>query len=365
MKVNLVQRYTDPRYPTREILDVHPELLRVLPSRWRRSAVIGTALVAACGIVAARWGQNAAQAAGDPVAKVAPIFQHGEGHGSFGCEAVSPPVFLSEDEARHVILDEAKTAGIAFAPDTLRLELDLPVTSLNPSGIEDKKGPATQRGTLLLDGTDAKKHISFEYVSVGDFYAWRQPKETVMSTVSTVNLIDPAKTIRNSLAKVEAVGAFGVFYDPAIGHSWWGMEAGDAVPYNEATLAPLPFFKNFQGVKDVNYYEERGMIHIRVGDDLISLNVGTKDGFAGGKAVTLPAAPVLVNRTPYLPLGWMVAQLGGKLTYNEKLKQVAVRAAGAEWDMSSSVKAMTPSLSSPLHLSSLHFSAPVAMKAAS
>ena len=337
MKVSPLTRYADPRYPARNVLDDHPELLRVLPNRWRRSAVVGTALAAACGLVATGW--QAAQAAGEPVVNTPPIFEHGRGQGSFGCVAVAPPVFLSEDEARHVIIEEARTAGIEFIPDRLRLELDLPITSLNHIGIEDEKGPVAQRGTLLLDGTDGKKRISYEYVSVGDFYAWREPKERVMSTVSTVNLIDPAKTIRDSLAKTGGAETVGIFYDPAVGKGRGDITDGDGMPFSESTLAPLPFFKNFQGVKDVNYYEERGMIHILVGEKrFIGLHVGSTEGLAGGKMATLPVAPVLINRTPYLPLGWMVEQLGGKLTVEGKW--VVVRAPEAQWDMRSPVKAM-------------------------
>jgi len=61
--------------------------------------------------------------------KVAPIFEHGKGRGVFGGE-VAPPRFLTEEEARNVIVDEAKKAGVTFvAGGPVLPNISVPITS--------------------------------------------------------------------------------------------------------------------------------------------------------------------------------------------------------------------------------------------
>jgi hypothetical protein len=222
MDVTPVRIYARPRYPAREILDRQPELLRVLPNRWQRSAIIGAALVAACGIVTARWQTTAVLAAGEPAAKVAPVFQHGDGHGSFGCDAVSPPVFLAEDEARKVIADEFRLhqyemkSPVEFAPDGLVLKaIALPVTSVTWG----ERKPNTRTEDLTLDGWDAKRKIGFEYVSKADYDAWRAKGDATSLAFSYTEIYDmlgTATRLRESLVAVKPEGVVAVFYDPMI-----------------------------------------------------------------------------------------------------------------------------------------------------
>src|SRR5450759_3640970 len=108
MKIEPIREYMGPRLPTREIVDENPELLRLLPKRWQTNSTVVAALTACLVMTSCRNGQ----AASTPT-KVAPVFEHGKGVGSFGCIAVNPPIFLSEDEARQVIVEEAKRAGIS------------------------------------------------------------------------------------------------------------------------------------------------------------------------------------------------------------------------------------------------------------
>jgi len=42
---------------------------------------------------------------------LAPIFEHGRGNVAFGCVAVSPPVFLSEEDAAEIVRQELVAAG--------------------------------------------------------------------------------------------------------------------------------------------------------------------------------------------------------------------------------------------------------------
>jgi len=218
MKVSPISRYADPRYPARDILDDHPELLRRLPNRWRQSAVIGTAVAAACGLVAAGW--QAARAEGEPEAKPAPVFLHGEGHGSFGCVAVNPPLFLSEDEAREVIMQELQRPPYPKLKMTAdgRTLADFPVPETSDQAWHDEKLKlGTKKQDLALDGWDAKHNIGYEYVSEADFKAWTK-RGGMMSTVSVFDMANTAKRLQASIAAVKPEGTIAVFYDPMIGY---------------------------------------------------------------------------------------------------------------------------------------------------
>lgn len=206
MKLQPVRGYRGPRYPTHAILQAHPELLRLVPRRWRRNAVV---LAAVAGAAALVYGcQKAAVPAGPSV--VAPLFVHGQGQGSFGCKVITPPVFLSEDEAKAVIREEAAKAGVLFANDCRpALHIGLPVTDPN---FDRSPVAHRRRGRFQLDGADAKRGISFAYVSTDDFEAWqkRQPQATVYRQDTKA----AAVALRESLVEARPTGHVAVFYDP-------------------------------------------------------------------------------------------------------------------------------------------------------
>src|ERR1035441_2808503 len=132
MNIQPVRGKVNPRYPSSDYLEQHPDLLSVVPERWRQNAFVLRVLGGVVGLVlAAQNSASAQQRAPVPPSRVAPIFLHGAGRGAFGCVAVSAPVFLTEDEARQVIQQEAKTAGLEFEPNALTLHhVDVPVTHL-------------------------------------------------------------------------------------------------------------------------------------------------------------------------------------------------------------------------------------------
>ncbi|MHB9108636.1 MAG: copper amine oxidase N-terminal domain-containing protein [Armatimonadota bacterium] len=338
MELSPVARYAAPRYPARDVLDVHPELLRVLPNRWRRNAAVGVALAAACGIVAAGWQGTAALAAGG-TAKVAPVFQHGQGAGHFGGISTGNVAFLSEDDARQTIIDEARRAGLSFTPGGRTIEkLALPVTRLYPFGDAAKK-PKTRQGLLALDGVDAKRNIAFEYVSQDDFFTWRAADDSMNSTASSVNLLDTAKTLRTGLAAAKPAGAVAVFYDPVVYDPV--LPQKKATPFTEQTLAPLPLFETWPTfVKDlkINSMLGYGSISFFWQKKSISLTVGSTEALVNGKKSTLPCPVVVRNNTPYLPLKWTAEALGGTVTWDAKNKQVKVLPPQSKYAWSSAVE---------------------------
>jgi len=221
MKIAPVTHYREPEFPTRAILDAQPELLRRVPRRWQRHALVLTTLATACLLTADRWSWSADAPA--KTARIAPIFQHGDGRGSFGCDAVAPPVFLGEDEARQVIIEEGKRAGLDFHADVLTLP-DVAVPLTPPEGArerKDPKGPKTQQKPLALDGTDEKRHISFEFISEKDYAAWRDKPENYrgFSSVSHVDYLATAQTLHDGLLQAKPEGAIGIFYEPLPSYS--------------------------------------------------------------------------------------------------------------------------------------------------
>lgn len=240
MKCQKIRRYPSPDYPTRTYLQDHPELLRWVPQRWRNNGLVLRVLGMVLPLLIAR--QSLAGGTGDiPPAtlRVAPLFIHGDGRGSFGCVAVNPPVFLSEDEARQVIQDEVKAAGITFEPDALTLQdVSLPVTDEfgfldeRESGRQkdpEEPAPKTRSGDLVLDGFDPARNIAYEFVSRQDFDAWENQDPRMWCSVSSYDLKDTANTLAGSLAGAKGNSVVALFYEP-------GASAPEmAYPNNGAT----------------------------------------------------------------------------------------------------------------------------------
>ena len=205
MRLNPVNRYPSPGFPTRRIIDEHPELLALVPQRWQGNPVVIAALTGVCLLMASSRSQAVTKAKSQVASRVAPVFIHGDGRGSFGCIAVSPPVFLSEVEARQIIVEEAKRGGIDFEPDVRTLP-DSVVTFSAPTPVS-----ARVRDSLLkLDGSDERRNISYEYVSRQDYADWRG-----WSTTGFVDAFPVARRLREGLIVKRPSGTYVLFYDPA------------------------------------------------------------------------------------------------------------------------------------------------------
>jgi hypothetical protein len=265
MKLSPLRKYRGPDYPTQEILAQHPELLRVLPRRWQNNAVV---LGTLAGLLAL-MEQSTAQAGDKSSLHVAPVFEHGKGQGALGCIVVSPPVFLTEAEARDVIEEEAKKAGVGFAERGHKLErvpfaflekyivLEDPKPesattttsdgrqvrtfkwSSNPEDRYRKKSPKQTREAsrdveVELTGWNSQKQIGYRFVTREDYkaqasdsisYYEKLPDGSLKSLVgpgihtwSSVTHYDvrgAAQRFVRGLEKVEEPGTVGVFYDPA------------------------------------------------------------------------------------------------------------------------------------------------------
>ncbi len=184
----------------------------MVPKRWRNNPFVLKVLGGVVCLILASQNQ-----AGGP--QVAPLFLHGEGRGTFGCVAVNPPVFLTEDEARQVIAEEVQKVGLEFAPDALTIrETAVPITYPFWCGRRSKGGttlqPGLQEGDLVLDGFDKNRYVAYEFVSREDYFEWQTKEPACWSSVSSLNSKFAASTIRTGLESKTDKPWVGVFYEP-------------------------------------------------------------------------------------------------------------------------------------------------------
>jgi len=127
MELKPVKKYKEPAYPDKRKVMEHPSILKTVPGRWKGNIRVGITLtyllsMTMVGCSQQHVGNNPSgeqevniidkednrDSETQSVPRVAPIFIHGDGRGSFGCVSVAPPAFLSEEEAFDVIHEEAK-----------------------------------------------------------------------------------------------------------------------------------------------------------------------------------------------------------------------------------------------------------------
>ena len=232
-KLTPVTRYSDPKYPTKEAVNADPRLLAHIPRRWARNPYVLTALslVMAAGLTACGNNQDSeslfpaaspavsaspdsADSAGSAPSEAdaldIPIFAHGTGRGSYGCESVAPPVFLSEEEAMQVIAEECAAQGIDIS-GSKTISGTFPATSTLPEAISGSASDETYTGELTLDGYSETLGIGIEFVSTEDILDWQAPTD-VGSSTEQYDLKGTAQRL------AEATDNVAVFYDPAAGN---------------------------------------------------------------------------------------------------------------------------------------------------
>ena len=222
MNIKPVKRYAKPGIPKRDDVDRDPNLLRHVPKRWQGNQVVLSALTAALAL----GSVSQASAGKSKPSRIAPIFEHGEGRAAFGGTGQrSPTVFISELDARQIILEEARRAGLAFDldRDTLR-SIRRPVTDRyafvirenEGKGREAESGTETLKTPLGLDATDIRRKISFEYVSQEDFDQWETKTHKTTCTLASIDIRMAAQRLRKALIAAKPKGTYVVFYDPVV-----------------------------------------------------------------------------------------------------------------------------------------------------
>jgi len=236
MEVKPLKSYKTPAYPEKYVVLRNPTILKSIPQRWKGNAKIGLALssiimlmLTGCRDRINESGEPMPRNDGDerlPVTQttdivraipiVTPIFEHGDGRGSFGCVSVAPPAFLSEAEAYEVISEEAKREGIIFEKDNLELKkVNLPITSLMYDPKDDHSIKLkSEKGSLKLDGHDNNKKIAFEYISKADVVEWQDKNPGVYSSVESYDALGTAERLKEGLEDRTEGNTVALFYDP-------------------------------------------------------------------------------------------------------------------------------------------------------
>jgi len=235
MEIKPVKIKKKPGYPTIKTFIENPELLsKNVPFAWIRNqyaaTTLATFILCGCGnlsngqkekptiVVVSKDIKKDKSAAiksvkNDPI-KVARIFSHGDGTGAIGCEVMSPPVFISEDEARKIIFTALKKENLIFSTtNTPVLKFAAPPIA-NDCFFNDKKlkNAKNAKVEIQLDGYNKQYNLAIEYVSADDFKKFKND-DACMSSVEGFNTKGAAELIMNELKNQGTTNAV-VFYDP-------------------------------------------------------------------------------------------------------------------------------------------------------
>ncbi len=200
MEIQPVKKYPKPSYPDKEEANNNPKMLKQVPYAWRKKPLVTAAVIATFITGICKMDDISFKGAGFSDDLSVPFFEYGNGRGSFGCMSVAAPVFLSEEEARQVILEEALKYGLSFK-DNKTIKTKIPVTYLSENKMDLIKGK------LELDGYD-ETGIGFEFVSKEDYLKFNTVNDEMLSSVVSYNIKDAAKAISDNIDNTA------VFYDP-------------------------------------------------------------------------------------------------------------------------------------------------------
>lgn len=235
MKRDALRGYRRPGYPRRG--EEGNAVSDFIPKRWRRSGRVAGAMAFLLFPLPggkARADVSPPHTAASPRADdhrkgpsgqtpLARVFAHGEGRGAFGCVAVAPPAFLTEHDARQVILEEFAKAGVHFQLDAKRLpELRERSVTVEYEKRADGKGyeahQLEKRGEpMLLDGWDPAHQIGFEFISEGDYFKLGGVQSA--STVQDYDFKEVAEKLAADAGRVSGMH-LGIFYDPMAPAEW-------------------------------------------------------------------------------------------------------------------------------------------------
>jgi hypothetical protein len=229
--------YKSPNYPTIEVVFTQPDILmKNMPKKWQTNKLIVTAMFSFSlyGCV----GQNndpkhqkpqkefvIIDKAGTPdtiilntmdSAAVAPIFVHGSGVGASGCVMISPPVYLSEEEAMEIIIHELKKEGIKFDDtyqgDSISIKRKKIIYNWDATNKDGRTKEVIEKNKLFPDAYNKDMNMILEYVSYVDYDKFCD-QEPEISSVSSYDIKGAAEKIREVLHKKGQLNAV-VFYDP-------------------------------------------------------------------------------------------------------------------------------------------------------
>lgn len=230
MEIKPIKR-RQPSYPTLEYFAKNPSLLsKSIPASWLKNKYVATSLATfvLCGNISACKRTNpqsivvadefnkekkpdSKQNSNQNLKKVAPVFVHGDGSGATGCIVMSPPVFISEDEALKIVFDALKAENVKF--DTAKCPT---FQFIAPAIANDCIGDATKipktKVKIRMDGYNTEYDLAIEYVSANDFSKFIS-NDGCFSSVQVYKTQKAAELIQAELKAHSKTNAV-VFYDP-------------------------------------------------------------------------------------------------------------------------------------------------------
>ena len=299
-----VRRYKRLAYPTKLEILARPELLQKrVPQAWQgRPEMAGAVALFMAVNTAGLNNQANAGEASKAGALVAPIFEHGKGGGATGCMVMSPPVFLSEEEALQVISEELAKHDVELtvtnraipgakiprryqvmetqlwgvrAPDWL-LKWNKQNQMIPSSAFKRVQRNVVDRENgvpLMADGSDPERNVAVEYVSEKDErdLGWSRGSKKgfpVLSSVRSHNLKGISESV---VEEVEKRGKqqvhFGTFYDPCVpldfGKTTAQAEAMQKASKEDQRIARR---KHYKAIRDAAKAESRRLLRQQVLD---------------------------------------------------------------------------------------------------
>ena len=241
MKIKPLKYYKEPQYQPREIVGYKPSLLvDYVPSLWKSKNVVMSALTTfiLSGYLQSepvkttlKYSQGQIETDGNQkiidstsekeiqkkqMVSIAPLFIHGEGRGADGCVVISPPLFLSEEEARQIIETELKKENFIFDKKDMVLEDPAFEIKFKRYAINKEKRILEEKGEeisrkFILDGYCSEYNLGYEFISHKDCLELKG-----LEFVFSVQEYDTKKTAEDLSEKMRKYGKINtvVFYDP-------------------------------------------------------------------------------------------------------------------------------------------------------
>lgn len=256
MEVQAVESYRELGYPTKREIRDDPRLLKKTMSQGRLKllgAGLSGALMAALSVGGCEDTTVKDPRGGDievvvndrdPVptrevssnkqtAMIAPLFAHGEGRGVTGCVVISPPVFISEEEAAVIIKEELAKHGVEL--DRTNVVLDGVEIKPDLDGAPDRWQPECLK--VEMDMQDSDKKILVEFVSQNDHSAIENLKyNRIISSVQRYEMKKAGERLRRELRIQQAEGVYGIFYDPMVPLFRYPITSEDVKSVNQIRL---------------------------------------------------------------------------------------------------------------------------------
>ncbi len=212
MEPRPVLRQAKPGYPTR-----------------RDFLAIGASALTAASIIGCGDGTGASSL-------VAPVFAHGEGRGATGCMVVSPPTFLSEEEALQIVREELAKAGITLGKGMPLPKVIVDYEDPNARWMRSNDNWLGEPSAIVskpanLTAVDRRQGIGIAIVTSDDCNRFASGYWSTVASYDTKRLAESVASALQEQAKQEL--CIGVFYDPLESYSFadlMGLEPDENEP---------------------------------------------------------------------------------------------------------------------------------------